>query len=58
MEKELRKIFNDDDFVLGIKCDLRSDDDIDTVLQFIHETEDVESEDVILFSMDLVEPKS
>ena len=48
---ELRKIFNDNEFVLGILCDCKTDDDIDAVLKYIRENENATSSDVILFSL-------
>lgn len=49
--QELKKIFNDKEFVLGVLCDLNSDDDIDTVLSYIKQNENVEAKDIILLSL-------
>jgi hypothetical protein len=53
--RELRKIFDDDEFILGTLCDLQSDEDIDTLLAYIRDNEGVASEDVILFSMEIAD---
>ena len=37
LEKELRALFDDDEFVLGTFNDLETDDDVDFVLNFIKE---------------------
>ena len=51
--QELKKIFNDKEFVLGVLCDLHSDDDIDTVLSYIKQNENVETKDIILLSLQI-----
>ena len=51
--RELKKIFNDKEFALGVLCDLHSDDDIDTLLSYIKQNENVEAQDVILFAMQI-----
>ena len=51
----LRKIFDDKDFVLGVLCDLGSDNDIQTVLDYIDNHEDANSEDIILLSLRIAE---
>ena len=51
--RELKKIFNDKEFALGVLCDLHSDDDIDTLLSYIKQNENVEAKDVILFAMQI-----
>lgn len=48
---ELRKVFNDDEFVLAILCYLRNDDDIDAVLQLIRQDDNITSSDITLFAM-------
>ena len=49
--KALREIFDDDEFVLGMRCRLKNDEEIEKVLSFIKEHEGVDSSDVILFSI-------
>ena len=51
--KELRKIFDDKEFVLGILCDMRSDDDIETLLNYIKKNDNIEAQDIILLSMNI-----
>lgn len=51
--KELRKVFDDKEFVIGILCDLRSDEDIETLLTYIQKNENIESQDIILFAMNI-----
>lgn len=51
----LRKIFDDKDFVLGVLCDLGSDNDIQTVLDYIDNHKDANSEDIILLSLRIAE---
>ena len=51
--RELRKVFDDDDFVMGTFCDLETDAEIDIVLEYLKENPDVESSEVILFTMDI-----
>lgn len=51
----LRKIFDDKDFVLGVLCDLGSDNDIQAVLDYIDNHNDVNSEDIILLSLRIAE---
>ena len=51
----LRKIFDNKDFVLGVLCDLGSDNDIQTVLDYIDNHEDANSEDIILLSLRIAE---
>ena len=53
--KALRKIFDDKDFVLGVLCDLESDNDIKTVLDYIDNHKDANSEDIILLSLRIAE---
>lgn len=48
---ELRKVFNDDEFVLAILCYLRNDDDIDAVLQLIRQDDNITSSDITIFAM-------
>ena len=51
----LRKIFDDKDFVLGVLCDLGSDKDIQTVLDYIHQNKDAKAEDIISLSLNIAE---
>ena len=51
--QELRKIFDDKEFVLGVMCDLDSDKDIETVLTFIRQNKNVEAQDIILLSLQI-----
>ncbi len=51
--KELRKVFDDKEFVLGILCDLRSDDDIKTLLTYIRQKDNIEAQDIILFALNI-----
>ena len=51
----LRKIFDDKDFVLGVLCDLGSDKDIQTVLDYIHQNKDAKAEDIISLSLSIAE---
>ena len=53
LAKKLRKLFDDDDFVLGCLCDLETDAEADSVLEYLKENPDVESSEVILFTMDI-----
>lgn len=53
--KELRKVFDDKEFVLGILCDLRSDEDIETLLTYIRQNEKIEAQDIILAAMHIEE---
>lgn len=53
--KALRKIFDDKEFVLGVLCDLASDEDIDIVLSYIKQHENVSAEDIILLSLNIAE---
>ncbi len=55
--KELRRIYDSKDFALGVLCDLDSDNDIDTLLEYIHTKGNPTSEEVILASMQLAEIK-
>ncbi len=51
--KELRKVFDDKEFVLGILCDLRSDEDIETLLTYIRQNENIEAQYIILLAMNI-----
>lgn len=53
--QKLREIFDDDEFILGVLCDLRSDSDIDIILEYIERTENAASEDIILLSMQIAD---
>lgn len=53
--QKLRNIFDDNEFVLGVLCDLDSDNDIDTVLKYIEQNENASSEDIILLSLQIAE---
>lgn len=53
--QKLRNIFDDNEFVLGVLCDLGSDNDIDTVLEYIEQNENAKSEDIILLSLQIAE---
>ncbi len=51
--QELRKIFDDKEFVLGVLCDMRSDEDIETLLTYIKQNDNIETQDIILFAMNI-----
>ena len=58
IEIELRRLFDDDEFVLGTLNDLQDDNDIDTVLDFINRNKTKMStqelyEQVIFLTMDM-----
>ena len=50
---ELKKICDDPDFILGVRCDLKNDADIDEVLDYIRNNENLTSSDVILLSLEI-----
>ncbi len=53
--QKLRKIFDDKEFILGVLCDLESDNDIDTILKYIEQNKNAKSEDIILLSLQIAE---
>ena len=50
---ELRNIFDDYEFVLGTLCMLSNDADIDEVLSFIKDNDDIDSSDVTLYAIEI-----
>ena len=50
---ELRTIWNDDDFVLGIRACLKNDDERQNVLSAIRSGEITDSDDISLYAIDI-----
>ena len=51
--KELRKIWNDDDFVIGVMCDANTEEYIELVLEFIKQGVEVTPPNLLMLSLDL-----
>lgn len=52
--KKLRQVYDDDNFVLGVLCDVwESPEDQQTVIDFIDAGDDVDDETVSVLAMDL-----
>ena len=53
LERRIRQIFDDDEYVLGIKIAAYDDEDRQTLIDFIDKGEDVTVESVLVISLNL-----
>ena len=51
--RELRKIWNDDDFVIGVICDANTEEYIELVLEFIKQGVEVTPPNLVMLCLDL-----
>ena len=51
--KELKRVFNDKDFIHSTLCILKTDSEVETLLSYIEENPIVEASDIILFTLDI-----
>jgi hypothetical protein len=54
---KLYRIFNDDEFVLGVLIDVKTDSEKQELLDYIEEVKDISSEEVILKSLTINEER-
>ena len=50
---KLREIWDDDDFVLGVRVCLRTDEERQEVLQAIHDGKIADSDEITLYALDI-----
>lgn len=57
--RKLKKIRNDDDFILGVGCDLKTNEHVQLMIDWLtkHENEEISSSEVLLKSLEIEKGK-